>query len=166
VSARIESDEAGATLIELLIAIALSGMLMAALAGAMFTGLRTTRDTTTSLDQSNAEQVITTSVTKDIEAATAAPQISGVSSCDGQPIVLELTSASDALQTSTVTISYRLAGGVLVRQICGQPASTLARNVTSFTASGDKPVSVTVATAATAQVSAYSWTFQVQRRPA
>ena len=45
------------------------GLLMTALMSAVIVGFRSTRDTHTSLDQSNAEQIITTYVTKDIQAA-------------------------------------------------------------------------------------------------
>ena len=47
------------------------GLLMTALMSAVVVGFRSTRDTHTSLDQSNAEQIITTYVTKDIQAADA-----------------------------------------------------------------------------------------------
>ena len=68
-SARTRRSEAGVTLIELLVAVSLMGLLMTALTGAVIVGFRSTRDTHTSLDQSNAEQIITTYVTKDIQAA-------------------------------------------------------------------------------------------------
>src|SRR5947209_2798851 len=116
---RVRAEEAGATLIELLVAIALSGMLMAALAGAMFTGLRTTRDTTTSLDQSNAEQVISTYVTRDIQSADAVSTAPS-GACGNEPVVLETTTKSDALApTDNVTVAYRLTVPVLTRQVCG-----------------------------------------------
>ena len=83
-------DEAGVTLIELLVSVSLLGLLMAALSGALIVGLRTTSDTQTSLGQSNAEQLVSTYLTKDIQAAVTV-RTSGTSTCGNQAIVLETT---------------------------------------------------------------------------
>ena len=53
------------------------GLLMTALTSAVIVGFRSTRDTHTSLDQSNAEQIITTYVTKDIQAADSDRRTAG-----------------------------------------------------------------------------------------
>jgi prepilin-type N-terminal cleavage/methylation domain-containing protein len=160
-------DESGVTLIELLVAVSILGIVMTALSGALFVGLRTTRDTQTSLGQSNAEQLVSTYLTKDIQAA-ATVRTSGTSTCGSQPIVLETTTRTDPLAASNVTVAYALSGTDLVRQVCGPSASvhTIAHNVTSLTASGANPVSITVATAPGTEVGAYSWTLEVRRRQA
>jgi prepilin-type N-terminal cleavage/methylation domain-containing protein len=161
------ADERGLTLIEVLVAVSLMGFIMTALSGALFVGLRTTRDTHTRLDQSNAEQVLSTYLTKDIQAATAV-RTSGTSTCGGQPIVLETTTRTEPLVASNVTVAYRLSGTRLVREVCGPTpsTSTIARNITSLVASGTNPVSITVATSASTEVGAYSWNLEVRRRQA
>jgi prepilin-type N-terminal cleavage/methylation domain-containing protein len=160
-------DEAGFTLIELLVSVSLLGLLMSALSGAVLVGLRTTNDTQTSLGQSNAEQLVSTYLTKDIQAAVTV-RTSGTSACGNQTIVLETTTRTDPLAASDVTVAYALAGTDLVRQVCGPAPSihAIAHNITSLSASGANPVSITVATASSPKVGAYSWTLEVQRRQA
>ena len=126
---------------------------MAALSGALIVGLRTTDDTQTSLGQSNAEQLVSTYLTKDVQAA-ATVRTAGTSTCGNQTIVLETTTRTDPLAASNVTVAYALSGTDLVRQVCGPAPSvhTIAHNVTSLSASGANPVSITVATAASPKV--------------
>ena len=69
------------------------GLLMTALMSAVVVGFRSTRDTHTSLDQSNAEQIITTYVTKDIQAADSVV-VPPVTTCGGETPKLELTTRS------------------------------------------------------------------------
>jgi type II secretory pathway pseudopilin PulG len=154
------------SLIELLAAVAILGIVMTALASALFVGFRSTRDTHTSLDQSNAEQIITTYVTKDIQAADAIV-VPPATWCDGTASRLELTARSGALVTSPVVrVSYALrANGDLLRCKDGIP-STIARDVTDFTASGSDTVLTTVKTAAGVEVPAYQFSFEVRRRQA
>jgi len=162
------SDEAGSSLIEVLAAVAVLGFIISALTGAIFLGMRTTHDTHTSLDQSNTEQLVTTYVAKDVQAAESV-RTSGTSTCSGQPLVLETTTRSDPLATTAdVVVAYSISGSDLIRQVCGPSPSTndIAHDITSFSASGTNPVSVTVGTAASPKVGAYSWTFQVRRRSA
>jgi prepilin-type N-terminal cleavage/methylation domain-containing protein len=160
--------EAGFSLVEVLVAVAILGIIMTALSGAVIVGLRSTRDSHTSLDQSNAEQLVTTYVTKDIQAADSI-KTNGTSSCSGRPIALETTTRSDpGASASDVTVTYSLVGTDLVRQVCGPTPSTgvAGHDITSLTAGNANPVRVTVATAASAEVGAYSWTFEVRRRQA
>jgi prepilin-type N-terminal cleavage/methylation domain-containing protein len=166
VSARAGRGEGGVTLIELLVAMSLMGLLISALTGAIVVGFRSTSDTHTSLDQSNAEQIITTYVTKDVQAADAVVT-PPMTSCGGAVPKLQLTMHSDALVTSpTVTVGYALgANGALLR--CkGAQVSTIAHDVTSFTASGADTVLTTVTTKASTEVKAYQFSFEVRRRQA
>jgi prepilin-type N-terminal cleavage/methylation domain-containing protein len=160
--------EAGLSLVEVLVAVSILGIIMTALSSALIVGLRSTRDTHTSLDQSNAEQLVTTYVTKDIQAADSV-KTAGVSTCSGRPTALETTTRSDAsASASDVTVTYSVVGTDLVRQVCGPTpsTSTAGHHITSLTASNANPVSITVATAASSEVDAYSWTFEVRRRQA
>jgi prepilin-type N-terminal cleavage/methylation domain-containing protein len=165
-SGRDSTSEAGVTLIELLAAVSILGLLVVALTSALFLGFRSTQDMHTSLDQSNAEQIVSTYVAKDVQAAdtvlTAVP-----STCGTQPAALQTTTRTDpTAASSNVTVAYRLVGTSLVRQVCGPaPATeTIARNITSFTASGADPMTIAVATSPSAEVGAYSWSFEVRRR--
>jgi prepilin-type N-terminal cleavage/methylation domain-containing protein len=166
VSARSRRNDDGVSLVELLVAISIMGVVMAALGAALFTGMRTTRDTTTSLGQSNAELLVSTWVTKDVQAADAVK--TGVTSaCGNQPAVIETTTRTDPVATaSNVTVAYRLVGANLVRQQCGPAPSTttIARNLTAFAATGTDPVRLDVTSAASEEVDAYSWTLEVRRR--
>lgn len=164
-SAMHRRSEEGMSLIELLVAVSILGILMTALVGALFVGFQSTSDTHTRLDQSNAEQIVTTYVTKDVQGADTV-RAAVVSACGGAA-ALETTTRSDPVATaSDVTVAYRLSGTSLVRQVCGPTPSTITigRNITSFTASGTDPVSFGVATSASSDVPAYSWSFEVHRR--
>ena len=165
-SARTRTGEAGFTLVELLVTVSLMGLLMTALMSAVIVGFRSTRDTHTSLDQSNAEQIITTYVTKDIQAADSVV-VPPVTMCGGETPRLELATRSGALVTSPVVkVRYALrTNGELVR--CKDAiSSTIARDVSDFTASGTDTVVTTVTTTAGTEVPAYQFSFEVRRRQA
>jgi hypothetical protein len=142
------------------------GLLTTALMGAVIVGFRSTRDTHTSLDQSNTEQIITTYVTKDIQAADSVV-LPPVTMCGGETPKLELATRSGALVTSpVVNVRYALrANGELLR--CKDAiSSTIARDVSDFTASGTDTVATTVTTSAGTEVPAYQFSFEVRRRQA
>ena len=164
-SARTRNREAGFTLVELLVAVSLMGLIMTALMSAVVVGFRSTRDTHTSLDQSNAEQIITTYVTKDIQAANAI--VTPATLCGGETPKLELTTGSGPRVTdSLVNVRYALrANGELLR-CSGVISSTIARDVTDFAVSGTDTVATTVKTAASTEVPAYQFSFEVRRRQA
>jgi prepilin-type N-terminal cleavage/methylation domain-containing protein len=165
VIARTRTSEAGFTLVELLVAVSLMGLIMTALTSAVIVGFRSTRDTHTSLDQSNAEQIITTYVTKDIQAANAV--VAPVTLCGGETPKLELTTRSGPRVTdSLVNVRYALrTNGELLRCKDGI-SSTIAHDVTDFTVSGTDTVATTVTTAASTEVPAYQFSFEVRRRQA
>src|SRR5262245_14034467 len=111
--------EAGVSLVEILVAVAIMGVIMGALSAAFLTGTRTTRDTTTSLGQSNTEQIVSTWVTKDVQGADTV-RTGVTSSCGNAPVALETTSRTDPVATtSNVIVAYRRSGDQLVRQECG-----------------------------------------------
>ena len=160
-------DASGFTLVELLITIVLAGIIMGPLASALMVGFRTTGDTRTSLEQSNAEQLISTYLAKDIQAAEqVVPQAAGV--CGG---IVEFRTRSTAMVTEVDTVyAYTLNGTDLSRRECdadGAPRGTpqvLAQNISQFTASGSSTVHVSVTTTASSSVAAYSWSIDVARR--
>jgi prepilin-type N-terminal cleavage/methylation domain-containing protein len=167
-SATFSRSEAGITLIELLVTLSIMGIIMVALTSALFIGMHTTRDTNTSLDQSNTEQLVSRWLAHDVQGADAV-SYPGVSGCGNRPVALQAASKSDPLAgASDTTVIYRLSGRELVRQVCGPRPSTqtLARDVTTFNASGTNVVTVSVGTAASASVPAYSWSVELRRRRA
>ncbi len=139
---------------------------MGPLAGALFVGFRSTADTRTSLEQSNAEQLVSTYVAKDIQAAE---QVSydpaGV--CGGR-VQFWMRSTAMAGSADTV-VAYSLDGTTLSRLECdtdGNQVNThvLAENVSQFDPSGSSTVHVSVTTAGSTSVAAYSWSIDVARR--
>ena len=98
------------------------------------------------------------------------PVFDVTSACGNEPVALQTTTRSAATATtSDVVVTYRRVGDDLVRRQCGGAAPgarALAHNVTSFSANGSDPVTVQIATAASDEVSAYTWTFEVRRRQA
>ncbi len=112
---------------------------MTALTGAVIVGFRSTRDTHTSLDQSNAEQIITTYVTKDIQAADTVV-VPPTTPCGGEPAALETATRSDPIASPASPTSPSLRARMateLVRAGIGQRRrQTIADDVTSFTATG------------------------------
>ena len=162
-------DEAGLTLPELVVSVAIAGIISVAMGSAMFVGMRTTRDTRTSLSQSNTEQIVTTYVAKDIQASDTAPTATTNPSCGGA-VALQTTARTDALAAANVTVTYRLAGTDLVRQVCGPTATTqtIAHNVTSFAVTNPSANTyrVAVSTSPSSEVGVYSFSFDVRRRQA
>ena len=98
---------------------------------AHFSRLAHHRDTRTSLGQSNAEQIISTYVTKDVQAsATVAPAGRARAAT---AVVLETTGRTDPMAASNVTVAYALTGTELVGQFCRSGSVvTIANNVTSL----------------------------------
>ena len=143
------------------------GLLMTALMSAVVVGFRSTRDTHTSLDQSNAEQIITTYVTKDIQAADSVvvPPVDDVRRRNAEAGAGHTVGCA-RVTSPVVKVRYALrANGELVR--CKDAiSSTIARDVSDFTASGTDTVVTTVTTTAGTEVPAYQFSFEVRRRQA
>jgi prepilin-type N-terminal cleavage/methylation domain-containing protein len=168
VNALIPKDESGVTLVELIVTVAIMGIIMTALAAALIVSFHTTNDTNTSLDQSNAEQFLSLYLTRDVQGADSVA--TGVTStCGSEPVALEAKSHSNPLASgSDVTVTYRRSGNNLIRRTCGPVSSTqiLAPNITSFTATGANTITINIGTAASANVPAYAWSLEVRRRAA
>ena len=85
------ADESGFTLVELLIAVAVMGLIMVALGAGFSVGLRTMNDTSSRLAGSNDAQLVGVHLPPDIESATEAVGYPGNGTCFGADPVLRLT---------------------------------------------------------------------------
>jgi prepilin-type N-terminal cleavage/methylation domain-containing protein len=142
-SALEKNREAGFTLVELLVCVVVMGFIAVALGTALFVGLRTSGDTDTSLDQSNAELAVASYLTKDVQAASPSPSTNAVTVC-GTPVRFAMNTwskFSDPLLPADTTVGYALQSTTIVRVTCpvgsGAPTSThsFVGAVSSMTAS-------------------------------
>jgi len=95
------SDERGFTLVELLIAITISGLLSTALGGAIIIGLKSTSNSTVQLAQSRDIQLVQGALPRDVFTATRAQTnvAAGTGTCSGQATLLDLTWSTPSLVT-------------------------------------------------------------------
>jgi prepilin-type N-terminal cleavage/methylation domain-containing protein len=111
-------DEHGFTLAELLVAIAITGVVFTTLTAAVMLGLRSTRDGDTGLTESNAAQLASHYYTRDVHGAEQVVIDDPSGSCGG-PAELKLVSpVADRI------VAYAAVGTPprLVRRLC-EPAS-------------------------------------------
>jgi prepilin-type N-terminal cleavage/methylation domain-containing protein len=151
VSAR---SETGVTLVELLVSVAILGIIMTALSSALFVGLSASADDHRGIDQSNIEQAFAHYFEADVRAAcdpggsvtcprNPNPAVSSSTACGSSaPSQFAMDSLSDANGSEAdSTVVYALQGGVLQRIECpigsNSPTSTvnIGSGVTSLTAS-------------------------------
>lgn len=166
-------DERGFTLAELLVAIVILGLIVAAVSASLIVGLRTTDDSATRLIESHDAQLVTVYLPPDIQAASdvvASPASN--SECSGGSNLLRLRwTETIGGVTTTYTAAYRLVDAPpvkeLVRYFCvgiGTPQEiVVAHNVASAPdpALAGPRVSVTVT-----EQSGYSFTISARRRTA
>jgi prepilin-type N-terminal cleavage/methylation domain-containing protein len=125
--------DAGFTLVELVVSIALLGVVMVGLTAVMFTALVTDRETAARLDESRDVQFVTAFLADDVQGATAV-LAGGAAGCGSGTAALELRGRSfdPATLTAQVTVvSYVLttatadgvATGVLHRYACAADES-------------------------------------------
>ena len=121
------NDERGVSMVEVLVTIAISGLLMTVLAATIVTGLRTTDDTRERVEESHDVNMVTTWFTSDVQTAGSVSTSDG--SCGGAPIV-HLT-WSDLGTVTEVTYRARTVDGerVLTRYACVDGGSPTARDV-------------------------------------
>lgn len=121
------SDEAGVTLVELIVAIAISAIIIGAITNAIFVGFRTTDKTTTRLSESHDTQLVATYFPPDVSSSRYVPisllpgdspaGCSGITG-GGQNVVL-LPFAPRPNAADPITVAYRIEGTNLVRYKCG-----------------------------------------------
>jgi prepilin-type N-terminal cleavage/methylation domain-containing protein len=97
------SDERGFTLVELLIAITISGLLSTALGGAIVIGLKSTSNSTVQLAQSRDIQLVQGALPRDVFTATGVKTnvAAGTGTCSGQATLLDLTWSTPSLVTGS-----------------------------------------------------------------
>jgi prepilin-type N-terminal cleavage/methylation domain-containing protein len=132
----------GFTLVELLIAVVINGLIMSAIASALFVGLRTTTDARRNLGQSNGEQLIAYYFTGDVQSAcnpalsaptcprTPNPSMSSGSACGTAAQFAIDTFSNPTASAPDVTVGYGLQTGVLTRFTCGYGAASTSSSVT------------------------------------
>ena len=181
----------GFTLVEVLVSISITGVILGAIVSATYFGLRTTTDQRRSLEQSNAEQLLATWFTADVQSAcdpslttpsctrNPNPSTSSGSAC-GVTALFALDSVSSPLASAPdTTTAYVLQNGTLTRRTCDYGStsvtsnSTLATDVSSATVSyptsgscsGRFQLAVTLAGSTLGNgTSAYPFTLCAQRR--
>ncbi len=128
--------DAGFTLIELILSIAILGVLMAAFVGLMFATMTTNNQTKSRLDGTRAEQISSVYFGRDVQAAQGANGIrAGVAAgCGAGTAVLEIRGTSynpDDLAPRVTVVSYvfstvtadGVTTGELQRRSCEAPAT-------------------------------------------
>ncbi len=139
----------GFTLVELLVAITILGIITTALGTALFVGIRASGDDQRNLDQSNAEQLVTYYLANDVKAACATalvvpacprspnPSTSPVAACGSTAQVAIDTTTSAGAAAADLTIAYVLTGTTLTRDTCvyGTSSATSSRVLSQFVGS-------------------------------
>ena len=124
---RDSSDEAGVTLVELIVAIAISAIIIGAITNAIFVGFRTTDKTTTRLSESHDTQLVATYFPPDVSSSRYVPisllpgdspaGCSGITGGGQNVVLLPFAPRPDA--ADPITVAYRIEGTNLVRYKCG-----------------------------------------------
>jgi type II secretory pathway pseudopilin PulG len=144
------------TLVELLVAVVILGILSIALVSALVVAMRSTNDTQTSLAQSNGEQLLAHYLQKDVNSACdsspvttstiasvptgcGAPNPTATAGCDPSGAFtvksVSTTAQTAAQPTADVMVTYSVSSGTLQRAVSGGATTTLATNVNCIDAS-------------------------------
>lgn len=173
-SAAARVRDRGVTLVELIIAVSLLGIIGGAIGGALYFGIKTTNDSSTRLDQSMSEMAVTRYLTGDILSAEGPVTVNGTGGTCGSA-TLKFSSRSDAAaSTRDTVVAWSLSGTDLVRRTCLNGTQTSQRVIATGISAFTPPtcavpctaatISVTFTAAAAHDVSAASWTLTVTRR--
>jgi prepilin-type N-terminal cleavage/methylation domain-containing protein len=105
--ARFRGDEGGFTLVELIIGVAIVGLLMVAIASALIVSLRTTGVTNSRLAESHDVQISSSYLANDMQSAQSISVPNSAATCAGSPTTL----ISFAYYTVSLTASYACGTG-------------------------------------------------------
>lgn len=142
------SRERGFTLVEVVIVVALLGVVSVAIGGALWFGIRASQDNSTILDQSMASQAVTRFLDGDIYAAEGVSTTATCGTAD-----LKLVSRSNAADTGVADVvtawQWTPSSTTLERRVCKngvvQSTLTVARNIDQFTVTAGADGAYTVA---------------------
>jgi len=165
----------GFTLVEMIMAVAIMGIITATLGGAVYMAIRATSNNYTRLGQSNTEMVITRYLTGDIQGATSASPTSAANNTVGCTGTTKLTTTAYAAATETtpsLTVRWVVDGanGLLRCVYSGgslQSSMAVASGITQFASSCTSPcatVRVTFTAAGAGNVPARQFQVDVARR--
>lgn len=133
------SDERGITLIELLVATAITAVLMTVIAGAMVTGLRTTDATRETVQETQDAQIVSAEFTADVQSAAVVSLAN--TSCAGAEPVIHLGWTDDG---SSVAVAYRVrdvgSRRVLTRYQCIDGGAPVSRDIANVLHVSTEPV--------------------------
>lgn len=150
-------SEAGVTLVELIVAIAIGGIIMAALSNALIVGFRTTDQTRIRLAESHDTQLVANYFSSDVASTRAAdislldvpaPCGSGVAAGGSNVISLPFAPRPDG--ATPLAVAYRKEGGNLVRYKC-PPGGAAQRVVVATNITAAQAVNSTSGSGATEQ---------------
>jgi prepilin-type N-terminal cleavage/methylation domain-containing protein len=138
--------ESGVSLIELLIAISITGIILAPIGAAIYFGFRTTGETQRQVAESSSANVMASYFTADVQGAIAAAKsTSDAVSCGAAAGAADLVLTTVASPTTTVSY-YRGSGAnasVLYRRTCANGVLTgLTRVASSLSATPDFACSI------------------------
>lgn len=151
-------SEAGVTLVELIVAIAIGGIIMAALSNALIVGFRTTDQTQIRLAESHDTQLVANYFSSDVASTRAtdislapgapAPCGSGVTAGGSNVISLPFAPRPDG--ATPLAVAYRKEAGNLVRYKC-PPGGAAQRVVVATNITAAQAVNSTSGSGATEQ---------------
>jgi prepilin-type N-terminal cleavage/methylation domain-containing protein len=124
----VTAREKGFTLVELMVAVALTGMIITALTGALIVGWRTTDDTTTRLADTRDRHLVPSLFTRDVQSAQLV-ETTGTACTGGDTLIARITMAQPqdaAVPPATRTVTYVLTSTKeLVRRYCADGTTVL-----------------------------------------
>jgi prepilin-type N-terminal cleavage/methylation domain-containing protein len=118
---RYKATEAGFTLVELLVCIAILGIVFTVLTGALMIGFRSTNSANVKFDESNAAQFTALYFTPDVETSDTIAVDSVTSTCGGAAELKLTSTEADRVVAYAVTGSPTLQ---LVRRVCDPASAT------------------------------------------
>jgi prepilin-type N-terminal cleavage/methylation domain-containing protein len=164
----------GFTLVELILTVTILSLIIGVLTDVLILGLRTTKDTQTSIAQADAQQFVAHFVSKDVVASVAATPGGTACGIANAPLVTTEQSVP-TLAAADQAVVYSLDSSGLSRSTCAVGATTAATTsvisdeVTAFTAACAAPgacgtVHLAVQTAPGVNVPPGNFTLDVARR--